>query len=215
MIRVFETFGSLQGESSFAGQRCYFIRLSGCRLRCAWCDTLQAQPHDCGKEYSVEELTAMAVASGIPVVEVTGGEPLEQLEAIPLLQSLVDAGLQVLLETNGAEDASAVPAEVVRIFDYKLPSSRMENLMLPENFRTLREHDEVKFVIGSREDFLRAREVEAMYAIPGQTCKIFYSPVWGAVTFTDLAQWMMESRAPGHMQLQLHKLIWGADASGV
>ena len=215
MIRVFETFGSLQGESSFSGQRCYFIRLSGCRLRCAWCDTLQAQPHDCGKEYSVEELTAMAAASGIPVVEVTGGEPLEQPEAIQLLQSLVDAGLQVLLETNGAEDASAVPAEVVRIFDYKLPSSRMEDLMLPENFRTLREHDEVKFVIGSREDFLRAREVEEMYAIPEQTCKIFYSPVWGAVTFAELAQWMMESRAPGRMQLQLHKLIWGADASGV
>ena len=157
----------------------------------------------------------MALASGIPVVEVTGGEPLEQPEAIQLLQSLADAGLQVLLETNGAEDASAVPAEVVRIFDYKLPSSRMEDLMLPENFRTLREHDEVKFVIGSREDFLRAREVEAMYAIPGQTSKIFYSPVWGAVTFAELAQWMMESRAPGRMQLQLHKLIWGADASGV
>ncbi|MBO5690010.1 MAG: radical SAM protein [Lentisphaeria bacterium] len=215
MIRVFETFGSLQGESTFAGERCFFIRLAGCRLRCAWCDTLQAQAHDCGKEYSAAELTALALASGIPLVEVTGGEPLEQPEAVELLQCLLDAGLQVLLETNGAEDASSVPEGVVRIFDYKLPSSRMESLMLPENFRTLRKQDEVKFVIGSREDFLRAREVETLYDIPAQTAKIIYSPVWGCVDFAELAQWIVESRAPGRMQLQLHKLIWGADAAGV
>ena len=215
MIRVFETFSSLQGESSFAGQRCFFIRLSGCRLRCAWCDTLPAQPHDCGKEYSVEALVDMALASGIPVVEVTGSEPLEQPESVNLLQKLLDAGLQVLLETNGAEDASRVPEGVVRIFDYKLPSSRMESLMLPANFHTLRKRDEVKFVIGSREDFDRAREVETLYAIPEQVNKIFYSPVWGAVTFAELAQWIMESKAPGRMQLQMHKLIWGADATGV
>lgn len=215
MIRVFETFGSLQGESSYAGQRCFFIRLAGCRLRCAWCDTLQAQAHDCGQAYTVEALVSMALASGIPLVEVTGGEPLEQPEAVTLLQALADAGLQVLLETNGAEDASGVPAEVVRIFDYKLPSSGMESLMLPENFRSLRLHDEVKFVIGSREDFLRAREVEALYGIPAQTRTIIYSPVWGRVTFAELAEWIMESHAPGRMQLQMHKLIWGADATGV
>lgn len=215
MIRVFETFGSLQGESSYAGQRCFFIRLAGCRLRCAWCDTVQALSRTGGQEYTVEALRDMALASGIRLVEVTGGEPLEQPEAIRLLQSLVDAGLQVLLETNGAENAAQVPPEVVRIFDYKLPSSRMEHLMLPENFRSLRKQDEVKFVVGSREDFLRAREVEKLFAIPEQTEKIFYSPVWGRVTFEELARWMMESRAPGRMQLQLHKLIWGADATGV
>ena len=205
MIRVFETFGSLQGESTFAGERCFFIRLAGCRLRCAWCDTLQAQPHDCGKEYSAAELTDLALASGIPLVEVTGGEPLEQPEAVELLQRLLDAGLQVLLETNGAEDASSVPEGVVRIFDYKLPSSRMEDLMLPENFRTLRKQDEVKFVIEDRRD----------YDFSVQTSKIIYSPVWGCVDFAELAQWIVESRAPGRMQLQLHKLIWGADAAGV
>ena len=157
----------------------------------------------------------MALASGIPVVEVTGGEPLEQPESVNLLQKLLDVGLQVLLETNGAEDASRVPEGVVRIFDYKLPFSRMESLMLPANFHTLRKLDEVKFVIGSREDFDRAREVETLYAIPEQVNKIFYSPVWGAVTFAELAQWIMESKAPGRMQLQMHKLIWGADATGV
>ena len=215
MIRVFETFTSLQGESSYAGARCHFIRLAGCPLRCAWCDTRAAQDPDSGREMTEEELVAGALASGAPLVEVTGGEPLAQAACPALLRALGGAGLRVLLETNGAADASAVPEEVVRIFDWKLPSSGMEHAMRPENFRALRPHDEVKFVIGSRADFLRAREIEAQFRIPEQTGHIFYSPVWGAVAFSDLARWILETAAPGRLQLQLHKLVWGADATGV
>ena len=215
MIRVFETFASLQGESSFAGERCYFIRLAGCPLRCAWCDTRAAQPFDAGREASVAELVKGALASGIPLAEVTGGEPLAQLECIPLLRELCDAGLRVLLETNGAADASAVPEAAVRIFDWKLPSSGMESAMDPANFRNLRPTDEVKFVIGSAADFRRAREVEAEFHIPAKVRHIFYSPVWGRVAFPDLAKWILETRAPGRLQLQMHKLVWGADATGV
>ena len=215
MIRVFETFASLQGESSFAGERCFFIRLAGCSLKCRWCDTRQAQSPESGREYSPETLVEMAKDAGIPFVEVTGGEPLEQPETPLLLQKLLDAGFQVLLETNGAADASRIPEGVVRILDYKLPGSGAESRMLESNFRHLRATDEVKFVIASREDFLRAREVERIFAIPEHVRHIFYSPVWGAVEWRDLAEWILESRAPGRLQLQLHKLVWGADASGV
>ena len=215
MIRVFETFASLQGESSYAGARCYFIRLAGCPLRCAWCDTRAAQGFDTGRDAETAELIAAARASGIPLVEVTGGEPLAQGECIALLRGLLASGLHVLLETNGAADASAVPEQVVRIFDWKLPSSGMEAKMDPANFRSLRRHDEVKFVIGSRADFLRAREVEAEFRLPEQVRHIFYSPVWGAVAPADLAEWILDTRAPGRMQLQLHKLVWGPDATGV
>ena len=215
MIRVFETFTSLQGESSYAGARCHFIRLAGCPLRCAWCDTRPAQDPASGRDMNVAELVAGALASGTGLVEVTGGEPLMQKECVPLLRAFCEAGLRVLLETNGAADASGVPEEVVRIFDWKLPSSDMEQAMRPANFRTLRPHDEVKFVIGSHADFLRAREVEREFRIPEQTAHIFYSPVWGEVAFADLAAWMLETAAPGRMQLQLHKLVWGPDATGV
>ncbi|MBO5763393.1 MAG: radical SAM protein [Lentisphaeria bacterium] len=215
MLRIYETFLSLQGESSHAGKVCFFIRLAGCNLRCSYCDTCKAQPADAGTLRSVEELVQLAVESGADTVEVTGGEPMLQEECVALLQGLLDAGKTVLMETNGSVPLDAVPEKVCRIIDWKLPSSGMDSEMCRENFRNLRPHDEVKFVIGSREDFLAAKAVAGEFAIAEQTPHILYSPVWGAVAFADLAAWIIAENMPGQMQLQMHKLIWGATAEGV
>ena len=215
MLRIYETFLSLQGESSHAGKVCFFIRLAGCNLRCSYCDTCKAQPMDAGALRSVEELVQMALDSGAEVVEVTGGEPMLQTECVTLLQKLLDAGKTVLMETNGSVPLDAVPENVCRIIDWKLPSSGMQQEMCQENFRNLRRHDEVKFVIGSREDFLAAKAVVEEFSLHRMTDHILYSPVWGAVAFADLAAWIIAEKMPGQMQLQMHKLIWGAAAEGV
>ncbi|MGE4563994.1 MAG: 7-carboxy-7-deazaguanine synthase QueE [Victivallaceae bacterium] len=206
---------SLQGESTHAGRLCFFVRLAGCNLDCSYCDTPAAKPFDAGCVRSVAEIVAEAVASGANFVEVTGGEPLAQADSIELLEALLAAGLEVALETNGSLPLDRVPPGVIRIVDYKLPSSGMAQRMLPENFRRLNGRDEVKFVIGSREDYQAAREVLERFDIAKQTANILYSPVWGAVDFAELASWIIADRLPGRMQIQLHKIIWGPDTSGV
>ncbi len=214
-LKVHETFLSLQGESTFAGALCFFIRLAGCNLDCVYCDTRQARPACAGTDMEIEQLIELASQSGAPLVEVTGGEPLTQPETVLLLQELLDAGFEVLLETNGAVDISVVPEGVHRIVDYKLPDSGMAERMLPENFRCLNSNDEVKFVISSRKDYEFARKVIVEYDLTGQTEKILYSPVWGKVDFQELAQWIIDDRLPGKMQIQMHKIIWGPDKTGV
>lgn len=212
---VYETFTSLQGESTLAGRRCFFIRLAGCNLDCAYCDTRPARDVAAGCERPISELVQQAVESGAGFVEVTGGEPLAAAETPELLRRLLAAGLTVALETNGSLPVKPVPAGVRRIIDYKMPSSGMAERMLPENFTGLTALDEVKMVIGGREDYEFARRVIERFKLAEQPAELLFSPVWGKIEFRDLAAWIIADRLPVRMQIQLHKIIWGADAVGV
>ncbi len=211
-LLVSERFVSIQGESTQAGRGCYFIRLSHCNLQCSYCDTMHANGQ--GEAFSVEQLVADAVASGVQLVEITGGEPLLQDGCILLAEQLLAANLEVMIETNGSCDISKLPQAVRKIVDCKLPSSQMSEHNLFSNYAYLCKHDEIKFVIGDEADFHYARKVVEKYQL-AQRCEVLYSPVWGKVEFTQLAQWVLEYNMSGRMQLQMHKLIWGAEATGV
>ena len=207
MLRVVETFTSIQGESTQAGRKCFFIRLEGCNLSCTYCDTLYAASG--GVEKSVTELVAAAESSGTRLVEITGGEPLVQQETPALCDALLAAGFEVMMETNGSLPIDRIPEQVRRIVDYKLPDSGMHQKMLEENFRKITPHDEVKFVVSSRRDFEYAEEICRRLELSRKTGNLLVSPVWGNFEFSELAQWILESDQPLRMQLQLHKLIWG------
>lgn len=210
-LKICERFVSLQGESTQAGRLCYFIRLSGCNLSCAYCDTRYAES---GEMMSLNAIMAGVRRTGVKLVEITGGEPLTQ-EATPVLaEMLLNEGFEVMLETNGACDITVMPEGVRRIVDCKLPGSGMWEYNLWSNFDHLTGLDEVKFVVSSRSDFECALKVVKDYSLE-KKCEILYSPVFGKVGFAELAQWVIDSRAPGRMQLQMHKLIWGSEATGV
>ena len=212
MPRVVECFSSLQGESTQAGRRCFFIRLEGCNLDCSYCDTRYAS---CGGvEKSVDELVSLAVESGIPLVEITGGEPLLEKQVPELCRRLMERGLEVMIETNGSLDISVLPDGVRRIVDCKLPDSGMAEHNLRSNFTALTELDEVKFVISSRRDFDYAMEFIRDCRLEESSAELLASPVWGRVSFEDLADWVVKSGSRLRMQLQMHKIIWG-DKKGV
>ena len=214
MLKVCEIFTSLQGESTHAGRRCMFIRLAHCNLQCCYCDTLYANINPEYKEYTVDELVSLVLESKEPLVEITGGEPLLNEETPLLCQKLIDNNIEVLLETNGSMSIENVPKEVCRILDCKLPDSNMSDKNNFANYNLLTPNDEVKFVISSRKDFDYAINVINTYDLFAKTSKILASPVWGRVEFTTLAQWVVESKLPLRMQLQMHKIIWG-DKKGV
>ena len=213
-MRVCETFASLQGESTHAGRKCFFIRLAGCNLDCSYCDTGYARSFETGSERSVDLLVQEVLASGLSLAEITGGEPLCTPETPLLCQALIDAGIEVLLETNGSKSIKEVPAPVRKILDCKLPDSGMSGFNCYENYPLLQKHDEVKFVISSRADFDFACEVIIKNALWERTPHLIASPVWGRVSFEELSSWVMESPLPWRMQLQMHKIIWG-DRRGV
>ncbi|MBQ6353309.1 MAG: radical SAM protein [Lentisphaeria bacterium] len=212
MLAVCETFSSIQGESTFAGRPCFFIRLAGCSCACSYCDTEYAKAP--GREHTLSELLQLARQSQLKLVEVTGGEPMEQSETPLLCRSLLNAGFEVLLETNGTIPLDAVPAGVHRIVDCKLPSSGMAERGCEHNYELLGGGDEVKFVVGSRLDFEYAMAVVSKFRLAEAGCELLISPVWGKVDLPALAQWVLESRQPLRLQLQLHKIIWG-DRRGV
>ena len=212
MLSVCETFSSIQGESTHAGRPCFFIRLAGCSCSCSYCDTEYAKAR--GREYALADLLALARNSGLKLVEVTGGEPMEQRETPELCRMLLEAGFEVLLETNGTIPLDAVPAGVRRIVDCKLPSSGMAARNCTDNYKLLGPGDEVKFVVGSREDFEYAVRVIAEHRLAEAGCELLVSPVWGRVELPELAKWVLESGLPLRMQLQMHKIIWG-DKRGV
>lgn len=213
-MRVCETFASLQGESTHAGRKCFFIRLAGCNLDCSYCDTAYARSFDEGTERSLEELVSEVKASGLSLVEITGGEPLCTPETPALCQALLDSGLEVLLETNGSLSIAEVPLPVRKILDCKLPDSGMAESNFFGNYALLQKHDEVKFVVSSRRDFDYACDVIEKYALFNRTPHLIASPVWGKVAFEELSSWIMETALPLRMQLQMHKIIWG-DRRGV
>jgi 7-carboxy-7-deazaguanine synthase len=211
-LQVCETFYSLLGESTWAGLPAFFIRLTGCNLRCRYCDTTYA--YEGGKEMTAAELLEAAGSYPARRVLVTGGEPLLQAGALPLLAGLADAGLTVLLETNGSRPIREVDARVHRILDLKCPGSDMASHNLWENLEQLHARDEVKFVITDQADFSWALEVIERHHLAGRA-PLLISPVFGAVPPKAAAAWILESGLPLRLNLQLHKYIWGPEARGV
>jgi 7-carboxy-7-deazaguanine synthase len=211
-LRITETFFSLQGESSLVGYPTFFIRLTGCPLRCAYCDTAYA--FQGGKLMSVEALVAEAQASGTRFVCVTGGEPLAQPECLPLLSALCDAGFSVSLETSGALPVNAVDRRVIKIMDIKTPDSGEMEKNLWSNLDWLSSQDEIKFVIGSRADYDWSKNFFQQHPALQQVKQVLFSPSAQRVKPDQLAQWILEDKLPVRFQLQLHKIIWG-DRQGV
>ncbi|MDX2250736.1 MAG: 7-carboxy-7-deazaguanine synthase QueE [Nitrospira sp.] len=211
-MRVTEIFHSIQGESTFAGRPCVFVRLTGCPLRCTWCDTEYAFYG--GSDVSLEAIVDRVRSYGCPLVEVTGGEPLAQSECLPLLARLCDEGLTVLLETSGALETAGVDPRAHIILDVKCPGSGMSDRMHWPNVERLRPHDEAKFVINDRADYEWAKERVERFQID-RRCPVLFSPVFGTLEPRQLAEWVLADRLPVRYQLQLHKLIWSPDMRGV
>jgi 7-carboxy-7-deazaguanine synthase len=212
MLRVTEIFHSIQGESSYAGQPCVFVRLTGCPLRCTWCDTDYAFYG--GSECSIDEVLAKVHTYGCRLVEVTGGEPLVQPESLPLMTRLCNAGYTVLLETSGAVDIAPVDPRAHVILDVKCPGSGMTDRMHWPNLSQLAAKDEAKFVLADRADYDWAREILAQYDIASR-CTVLFSPVFGALDARQLAEWILADCLPVRFQLQMHKYIWAPDMRGV
>lgn len=212
-LRLSEVYLSVQGESSYAGVPCVFVRLTGCNLRCTWCDS--EYTFTGGEHRSIDDVVAQALAFGVPLIEVTGGEPLAQRQCIPLLQRLVDAGAHVLLETSGSIDIGPVPAEVGVILDLKPPGSGEEDKNLWSNLEKLRPHHEVKSVIADRADYEWTREILLREKLHERVAHVLLSPVWGKVEPKTLVEWMLEDRLQARLNLQQHKLIWPAAERGV
>ncbi|WP_309474811.1 radical SAM protein [Dissulfurirhabdus thermomarina] len=211
MPRVAETFTSLQGEGTAAGRPCFFIRMAGCNLRCTYCDTAYAW--EGGETIPPGGLVGRWRESGVPLVEVTGGEPLLQPETPELLGRLLAAGAEVLLETNGSLPLDPVPPGVTCIVDRKTPGSGVAGAWRPENLARLRAGDQVKFVLTGRADYDWAvAELGGWRLPPG--VEVLFSPAWGRLAPADLAEWILADRLPVRFQLQLHKLLWG-DRQGV
>ncbi|GAB4389863.1 MAG: radical SAM protein [Thermodesulfovibrionales bacterium] len=211
-MKVCEIFRSIQGESSFAGLPCAFIRLSGCNLRCAYCDTVYAR--DEGVELSEEEIINELSLIGCGLVEITGGEPLVQEGALHLIERLCNDGLTVLLETNGSLSIKDVDRRAVIILDIKTPGSGMTAEMDLMNLDYIKPSDEVKFVLVDRADYEWARDFIARHALLGR-CKVLLSPAFGVLDAAELCGWMLRDRLEARLNLQLHKYIFGPDKRGV
>ena len=213
MLTVNEIFHSIQGESTFSGRPCVFVRLTACDLRCTWCDTPYA--FDEGRKRPVEDVVREVADVGCDLVEVTGGEPLLQDDVYPLMEALLAQGRTVLLETGGHRSTERVPEAVVTILDVKCPASGESHRNLWENLGRLRPHDEVKFVVQDRADYEYARDVIARHGLAGRAAAIHLSPVHGVLPPAELAAWVLADRLPARVQLQVHKLIWSPDTRGV
>lgn len=207
-LKIHEIFYSLQGESSRVGLPTVFVRLTGCPMRCGYCDTAYA--FNGGSNMTLEAILQQ-VASYSPnlkYVTVTGGEPLAQKACWPLLTALCDAGYSVSLETGGAIDTATVDPRVAVILDIKTPGSGELKNMRMDNITHLKAHDEVKFVLCDRADYDWAKDIMQTYAL-SQKCTVLFSPVYNQVNPTELAEWILQDNLPVRMQVQLHKILWG------
>lgn len=213
MLSVNEIFYSIQGESTFAGKPCVFVRLAGCDLRCSWCDTPYAF-HE-GRKMSIDDVLLQVDRYGSPLVEVTGGEPLLQDDVYPLMERLLDSGRTVLLETGGQIDVSRVPGGVVKVLDVKCPASGESDKVEWGNIDRLGSRDQVKFVIQDRTDYEFARDIVTRHALDRRCAAVLFSPVHDVMSAKALSEWILEDRLPVRLQLQLHKHIWGAHVRGV
>ena len=210
-MRITEIFFSIQGESSHAGKPCVFVRLTGCTLRCVYCDTKYA--YTGGHEMPLGEVLSEVSRHPANLVEITGGEPLEQEDVYPLMNSLLDGGYTVMLETGGHVSIARVPKPVVKIIDIKCPGSHEGHTVCWENAVLASPHDEFKFVISSRADYdwSKAIVVERLRQRPNV---VLFSPVYGELPAADLARWILEDGLPVRLQLQIHKYIWGPAVRG-
>jgi len=214
MLRVTEIFRSLQGESTHAGRPCTFVRLTGCPMRCVWCDS--EYTFTGGEHVSIDDVMQEVHSLGCKLVEVTGGEPLAQKEAFALIRRLCDEGFEVLIETGNYVSTVAVDPRAKVILDIKCPASGEEPRNDWSNLERLRDEvDEVKFVVADEGDWLYAKRVIKENELETRAHAILISPVWGQVDLQQLAQWIAESGLNVRMQLQLHKYIWGPDVHGV
>ena len=213
MLTINEIFYSVQGESTYAGRPCVFVRLTACDLRCSWCDTPYAF-HE-GSKREVEDVLREVDARECPLVEVTGGEPLLQEAVYPLMEGLLARGKTVLLETGGHRSTARVPADVITILDVKCPGSGEADRNCWDNLGRLRPHDEVKFVVTDRADYEFARDVIARHELAGRAAAIHMSPVHGVLDPKTLSEWVLADRLPVRVQLQLHKYIWSPTTRGV
>jgi 7-carboxy-7-deazaguanine synthase len=205
-LRISEIFFSLQGETSRVGLPTVFVRLTGCPLRCNYCDTTYAFTG--GKTMTLEAILAEVARHGAHYVTVTGGEPLAQKNCPPLLQALCDAGYEVSLETGGALDVSGVDARVVKVLDIKTPASGEMEKNLWGNLEHLNPHDEIKFVLCDEADYQWSKQVLAERKL-AQRCEVLFSPAQGQITARDVAEWILRDHLPVRLQVQLHKLLWG------
>ena len=212
MLEVTEIYKSIQGESTYMGRPCVFVRLTGCNLRCVWCDTTHAF-YD-GKNLSIEQIIDQVKSYSTNLVEITGGEPLLQKEVFPLMESLLKNKFQVMLETSGSLPIKNVPAEVIKILDLKCPGSGEENKNLWENLNYLGSTDEIKFVIADRVDYEWSKKVLQDYELDKKN-PVLFSPVFGKLKLKDLTEWILEDNLPVLLHTQLHKHIWDQKTIGV
>jgi 7-carboxy-7-deazaguanine synthase len=210
---IHEIYQSVQGESTFAGLPCTFVRTTGCNLRCTWCDTPQAFYG--GKRMHRGEVLTTALATGTELVELTGGEPLLQPGVRVLLRELCDAGRTVLLETSGEADVAGIDARVHKIMDIKAPGSGESHRNRWSNLEHLTDRDEIKFVLADRGDYEFMREVIATRGLGARTPHLLASTVFGKLAARDLVEWVVADKLNVRVQLQLHKIIWSPDAQGV
>ena len=214
MLRVNEIFYSIQGESSYAGRPCVFVRLTGCNLRCAYCDTRYA--YDEGQYVSIDDIIELVTSYRCELVQITGGEPLIQEKTPSLIYRLLKKGFEVLLETNGSLDISPIDERCVKIVDIKCPSSGEEKKNDLENLKRLSTKDEIKFVIGNRKDYIYAKNIMSRFMKDNPEMKPpLFSPVYAQMDPKVMAEWILADRIDVRMNIPLHKIIWGAEARGV
>jgi 7-carboxy-7-deazaguanine synthase len=211
-VKVCEIFKSIQGESSYAGMPCLFIRLTGCNLRCSYCDTTYAYYE--GRELSEDEIMSEVHHAGINLVEITGGEPLLQKEVFHIIKRILDEGYKVLVETNGSVSIKDVDRRAVIILDMKTPGSGMSEEMNLSNLDTIKTSDEIKFVITGRMDYEWSKEIVHKYGLI-KKCHLLISPASGILSPEDLARWMLEDRLEARLNLQLHKYIFDSKRKGI
>ena len=205
-LKIHEIFYSIQGETSRSGLPTVFVRLTGCPMRCGYCDTAYA--FNGGSNMRLNEILSKVASYGAHYITVTGGEPLAQKGCWPLLGALCDAGYSVSLETGGAIDTSQVDSRVSVILDIKTPGSGELKNMRMDNINYLKAQDEVKFVLCDRADYDWAKDLLAKHSLH-KTCSVLFSPVYNLVNPTELAEWILQDKLPVRMQVQLHKILWG------
>jgi 7-carboxy-7-deazaguanine synthase len=211
-LRVNEIFYSIQGESTYTGRPCVFVRLTECNLRCRWCDTEYAFYE--GDTLTVEQVLEQVRAYKCPLVEITGGEPLLQEDVYPLIQQLLTEGYEVLIETGGSLDVGRLDTRVVKILDLKAPGSGMDRFNNLDNLQHLDRKDQVKFVVADRRDYEWAKRMMAEHVLP-ERAQVLFSPVFGELHPRELAEWILADRLPARLQIQLHKYLWDPDQRGV
>src|SRR5574337_71232 len=211
-LRVNEIFYSIQGESTYTGRPCVFVRLTGCNLRCRWCDTTYA--YDGGEQRSIEQVLKQVRTYTCPLVEITGGEPLLQEDVYPLIDNLLLEGYEVLIETGGSLSVERLDPRVVKILDLKAPGSGMDPHNNLENLRYLNETDQIKFVVADRRDYEWAKRVMTEYALTEKT-QVLFSAVLDELHPGELAEWILADRLDARLQIQLHKYLWEPNRRGV